>query len=457
MDGELGDVPALLGDRYLLGRELGHGGMAVVYQAWDSRLDRDVAVKVMREVVRDPAHRERFQVEGQTLAGLSHPGLIMLLDAGTEGDRPFLVMELVTGETLADLTRRRWLGVPEVAAIGRALAEALSYVHGQGIVHRDVKPSNVLVGPDERIRLADFGIARLLDSPVRHTATGLMLGTAAYLSPEQVRGESASAASDVYALGLVLIESLTGRPVFSGPPHVAALARLIEAPVIDEGLPATLRDVLTAMTADRPADRPTATEVAVRLKYVMAETPAGRMALVGNPEGRAFASDDPETVSTQESALGSAPLAHTAPSRRPLAARSLAVAVLVAVLVAALAIWAPTVLRGAGDGSATASEPLVTSSPATAGPSGVSRPGAIAGGATATDVTHDPSPRTGAANPPRPTSAVSDVSVTVTPAKAQSQSNSTKNQKAKKVKKVKKTKKSKDKPSKSNSGKGKGK
>ncbi len=178
-------APFLVGERYLIGEAVGHGGTAVVHRAWDSVLNRDVAVKMLARLAMDGSARARFEDEGQTLARLNHPGLTTLFDAGTEQGRPYLVMEFVEGQTLGEYCRRHWPSTDEVMTIGAALAETLAYVHSCGIVHRDVKPSNVLLGPEQRVRLADFGIARLLESVVRHTETGLTVGTVAYLAPNR--------------------------------------------------------------------------------------------------------------------------------------------------------------------------------------------------------------------------------------------------------------------------------
>jgi eukaryotic-like serine/threonine-protein kinase len=264
--------PVLLGGRYHLGQEIGRGGMGVVHRAWDTELSRHVAVKILRDRAGDPAARARFRVEGETLARLSHPGLIAVFDAATDGEEPYLVMELVDGDSLAELTRSRWLELDDVAEIGADLAEALEYVHAHRIVHRDLKPGNVLIGADGRAKLADFGVARLLDGFTRHTATGMTIGTARYLSPEQVRGEALTGASDVYALGLVLIEALSGEPAFVGSWDVIALARLTTSPRIDERWPQPLRELLTAMTARDPLQRPTAAAVAAELRGLPAGT-----------------------------------------------------------------------------------------------------------------------------------------------------------------------------------------
>ena len=278
--------PPLLADRYDLIEVIGRGGMADVYRATDVRLDRPVAVKMLLSHASDEAARDRFIAEARTLAVMSHRGLVTLLDAGfgsglvDQGppgvapipDRPFLVMELVDGPTLAALIGQGPLPPGHVGEIGLQVAEALEYVHSQGVVHRDVKPANVLIGP-ELVKLGDFGVARLVEQTTRHTQTGQTIGTAAYLAPEQVEGAEVSGATDVYSLGLVLLEALTGRREYEGAPAEAALARLHRAPVIPTETPAAWRDLLAAMTALAPADRPTAAEVAATVRHGLG-TPA---------------------------------------------------------------------------------------------------------------------------------------------------------------------------------------
>ena len=257
----------LLAGRFELGDVLGRGGMADVHRAHDRVLHRDVAVKMLRETTTDQRDRDRFTSEARTLAQLSHQSLVMLLDVGTQDDRPFLVMELVEGPTLASLIADRPVDPKVVTRTARQVAEALAYAHDAGVVHRDVKPGNVLLGVSAqgggRAKLADFGIARLVGDTVRHTRTGTTIGTAAYLSPEQVQGDDVTGAADVYALGLVLIEALTGVRAFPGTPTEAALARLHRDPDIPEHLPH--HDLLVAMTDRDPASRPTPAEVASRL------------------------------------------------------------------------------------------------------------------------------------------------------------------------------------------------
>ena len=250
----------MVAERYALDQVIGRGGMADVYRATDTVLEREVAVKVLRGHATDDSDRDRFREEAQMVAGLDHPSLVSVLDAGVDDEIPYLVMDLVEGESLAALCRDRRLSGQRIAFIGAELATVLAYVHTNGIVHRDVKPSNILVGRDGTVRLADFGIARMLAEP-GHTATGITIGTAAYISPEQVRGDEVTDASDVYSLGLVLLEALTGTRAYNGGPMEAAIARLHAAPLIPSSLPTGWPAVLTQMTDIDPARRPAAPEV----------------------------------------------------------------------------------------------------------------------------------------------------------------------------------------------------
>ena len=277
----------VLDGRYLLGEVLGRGGMADVYRATDELLHRPVAVKLLRDVADDASDRARFTGEARTLAQLNHPGLVMILDAGTEGEHPYLVMELVEGTTLARLCAAGPMAASRVAGIGAQVATALAFAHHKGVVHRDVKPANVLVTGQDRTKLADFGIARLIGDTVRHTRTGQAIGTAAYLAPEQVQGREITTAADVYALGLVLLEALTGERSFPGSATEAAMARLSSGPPIPEGLPAGWGELLHAATATDPAERPPADEVADRLRDLQAadepDDAAGSTAVLTNP------------------------------------------------------------------------------------------------------------------------------------------------------------------------------
>ena len=258
----------LFGGRYRVTGTLGHGGMASVYRAVDEQLGREVAVKVFRIGPVDHGERARAEAEIHTLAGLRSPALVTLYDAALDdldGDS-YLVMELVPGSDLATRLREGPLDPTTTARLGSQVADGLAAVHAQGIVHRDVKPANVLLESDGvHVKLADFGIALLRDA-ARVTGTGTVIGTAAYLAPEQVLGHDISGKADVYALGLVLLECLTGRQPFPGSAVESATARLTRRPEIDQHLPTAWRTLLHVMTAQDPAERPTAAEAAERLR-----------------------------------------------------------------------------------------------------------------------------------------------------------------------------------------------
>lgn len=263
-----GRRPELIGGRYRPESLLGRGGSAEVWRCTDEALDRPVALKLVTSSGGEDAGR--VGDEARLLARLSHPGLVPVYDAGTdEIGRPWVVMELVDGETLADTIRRGALPSERVADIGARLADALAYVHGEALIHRDVKPANVLLGKDGRVRLTDFGIARLVDA-AKVTATGLTVGTASYLSPEQVTAEPVGTAADVYSLGLVLLECLTGAREYPGSAVEVALARLSRPPRVPPDLPDGWPGLLTAMTDRDPARRPVCAHVAADLHAVVA-------------------------------------------------------------------------------------------------------------------------------------------------------------------------------------------
>ena len=220
-------------NRYEILRPLGSGGMADVVAAHDTRLGRDVAIKLIRsEQLAEPTSRARLLREARAAAALHHPNTVAVYDVG-EDDEPFIVMELVEGETLeARLRQRTPLSVDETVRIGSALLDALEAAHGRGLVHRDIKPSNVLLSTAGAVKLADFGIAKATDSTDPGlTITGQMLGTPRYLSPEQAAGEPATPASDLYSLGAVLYECVAGRPPFEGPSAIAVALAHQRSPV----------------------------------------------------------------------------------------------------------------------------------------------------------------------------------------------------------------------------------
>ena len=253
----------LLGDRYELGEFLGSGGVADVYRAQDLLLGRPVAVKFYGPGI-DPNAPERERIEMRTLAGLSHPNLVTVHDAGTDTQhtppRAYLVMALIDGPTLGDLGRKGPLPPDQVRRVAKDVAGALAYVHSRGVVHRDVKPGNILLDSDGVAYLADFGVALTIGASAL-TAVGQTVGTAAYLSPEQVLGQEVTPAADVYALGLVLLEVLSGEREYVGTTTEAALARLSRPPRIAGRVPDGWSDLLTRMTLSDPLQRPTAEEV----------------------------------------------------------------------------------------------------------------------------------------------------------------------------------------------------
>lgn len=265
-----GDNDVVAG-RYRVGTLIGRGGMAAVYRAQDLSLGRTVALKLFVAAGESEKDEGRKTSEIRLLASLKHHALVTLYDASDgsalDGEPAFMAMELVEGPTLSQLLDAGPLDRREVARMGADLAEALHVVHAAGIVHRDLKPSNVLLedstSPDRRFRvkLADFGIAYVVDS-TRLTMPGTLVGTAAYLSPEQAKGEPPTPASDVYSLGLVLLESLTGERAFPGSMIEAATARLLRDPVVPESVGADWAGLLVAMTDRDPVQRPDALAVA---------------------------------------------------------------------------------------------------------------------------------------------------------------------------------------------------
>ncbi|MFI9275927.1 protein kinase [Kitasatospora sp. NPDC052896] len=254
-----------LGGRYALGEVLGRGGMAEVRQARDLRLNRTVAVKVLRaDLTADPSWRVRFGREAQSAAALNHPGIVAVFDTGEDAvggvPLPYIVMEHVRGATLSELLAQGELPSPARAVrLTADILDALGHAHEHGIVHRDVKPANVMVAPDGNVKVMDFGIAHAL-APAAGTAltqAGMVIGTAEYLSPEQARGEPVDARTDLYSTGCLLYELLTGQPPFSAEtPLATAWRHLEEEPVPPSrhrpDLPPALDDVvLTALAKDR--------------------------------------------------------------------------------------------------------------------------------------------------------------------------------------------------------------
>ncbi len=250
--------------RYELHRRIARGGMADVFLARDSLLDRPVAVKVLfPEFATDPTFVQRFRREAQAAANLSHPNIVSVYDWGEEGGTYFIVMEYVEGRSLAQLIRDEGRIEPDRAAdITADVAAALGFAHRNGVVHRDVKPGNVIISPNGQVKVADFGIARAVSTQENLTQAGTVMGTATYFSPEQARGEAVDPRSDVYSLGVVLYEMLTGRPPFTGDSPVAVAYKHVQEtpqpprarnPRIPGALEAIVLQAMAKETAERYA------------------------------------------------------------------------------------------------------------------------------------------------------------------------------------------------------------
>jgi len=259
-------TPRLLSERYELGETLGYGGMSEVHKGRDVRLSRDVAVKVLRaDLARDPQFQMRFRREAQNAAALNHPAIVAVYDTGeTEsefGPLPYIVMEFVDGQTLREIVKGTGpLSQQRVMEVMADVCAALDFSHRHGIIHRDVKPANVMITRGGAVKVMDFGIARALADGQNMTQTAAVIGTAQYLSPEQARGEAVDARSDVYAAGCVLFELLTGEPPFSGDSPVAVAYQHVREDVrrpseVNPDVPPELDSVVLKAMSKNPANR----------------------------------------------------------------------------------------------------------------------------------------------------------------------------------------------------------
>ncbi|QLL10287.1 serine/threonine protein kinase [Mycobacterium vicinigordonae] len=252
---------ALLDGRYLVQETIASGGTSTVYRGVDTRLDRPVALKVMDpRYAADRQFLTRFQLEARTVARLKNPGLVAVYDQGQDGRHPFLVMELIEGGTLRELLNERGPMPPHaVVAVLRPVLGGLSAAHRAGLVHRDIKPENVLISDDGEVKIADFGLVRAV-AAAGITSTSVILGTAAYLSPEQVRDGNAGPRSDVYSVGILTYELLTGRTPFAGDTALSVAYQRLEQDVpspstVIDGVPTQFDDFVACATARDPAQR----------------------------------------------------------------------------------------------------------------------------------------------------------------------------------------------------------
>jgi serine/threonine-protein kinase len=257
----LAEIGTTLGGRYRLVELIGQGGMATIFRATDLQLGRDVAVKLLRtEYLRDPDFSSRFRSEARAAASLSHPNIVGVHDYGEDPSGPYIVMELVDGEDLATVLRANGPLPPRQAArVAAAVARALAAAHAKGIVHRDVKPGNVLIGRDGQVKVADFGIARAVAESAL-TLPGTALGSVHYFSPEQARGEPTTAASDIFSLGIVLFEALTGQRPWEGDSAAGVAIARLSGPTPDPRLarpsvPQELADIDRRALALQPGER----------------------------------------------------------------------------------------------------------------------------------------------------------------------------------------------------------
>ncbi len=381
------DAQGLLADRYQLQDLLGSGAMGEVWRAEDRLLGRTVAVKLLR--TDEAADAERFRLEARTAGRLNHPNVVGVYDFGSHHGRLYLVMELVDGWSLAqERSLRGALDPQEAAALAAQVASGLAAAHRQGVIHRDVKPANVMLSAGRTAKIADFGIARFADEAAAGlTATGKIIGTADYLAPERALGRPAHSASDVYSLGCVLYELLTGRPPFRGSTPLAVVQQHVDVPPapparLRPGIPQRLSDYVLLLLAKEPAHRPTADEAADWLASYGRVSPAPGPDATALPPAPATA-PAPAVPATSASAPRT-PVSRTATHSRPRARRKPTTRA--AVGGAGLALFAAAAALGAslnsGEDSAgtppsppaSASATVATSAPATGTPTPASAP-----------------------------------------------------------------------------------
>ena len=299
-----------IGGRYAVGDVLGRGGMGEVRAGRDLRLGREVAIKLLSpEVGARPKARERFEAEARSAARLNHPNIVLVYDSGEHEGVPFLIMERLPGRTLADELADGPLPVSRVRQVGADVLAALGAAHGAGVVHRDVKPGNVLLCPDGTAKVGDFGIAKAVDD-VDLTTTGLLLGTPAYLSPEQLSGEPATPASDIYSVGVLLYEALTGTKPFDAASPLA-LAHVVQTrsptPVAElrpDAPPELVAAISRAMEKDPRRRFASADDMAAALTGVVPSTRAAQPMTQRFPATRRFGSRTQQAAGTADRSVG---------------------------------------------------------------------------------------------------------------------------------------------------------
>src|SRR5215218_1470890 len=300
--------------KYTLGALLGQGGMGAVYRSHHPLLNRPVAIKVMlANIAADPQAHQRFLREAQVVAVLSHPNIVNIFDVDVQDGQPYIVMDFAPGGSLAARLLSGPLSLDETLRLAIPLADALAYAHSQGLIHRDLKPANVLLRPDDSPVLADFGLARPIsvDSAAQITATGALMGTLAYMAPEQFSGRPADARTDIYAFGVMLYEMLTGRVPFEGDSAQIMYGHLQQPPAplrrLNPALPDAIERLVLRMLEKNPDMRPqSAAELAAELRALQSAGAAigPTVALTAQPASQSVATAAERTNKARERSIG---------------------------------------------------------------------------------------------------------------------------------------------------------